>query len=694
MPSSPTTHHDLSTAAAAAAATSSSSQHHHKLPHNNVDNDNENNARIMISDRAFVRQLMQAALQGDGRLLESVATNYARQHDLSLPHVLSSCRDGQKRTVLHFACQSTTTTATTADDNDDIVHVILRLVSSSSSSSDTTTNTPFKNDPDDHPSEEHHTTTATTNSARRRLLRGKDHHGGLTPLMLACQNPVHAESFASTLLLQGDGQLALARSKVGATALHYAAGTLTTTPHLIRMVYDQAKVALETCSLQGGTPLHWAAAAATTTSSSSSTESSSSNNTTDAPINPNSTLILQTLLELGANINARNEQGLTPLVICMAAGKDEAATFLIQQQQQQEPRCEVDMVLPDQNNLVHMAVHLNLQHTLAALLKRIRESTTTTTTTATTSLSHLLTARNDQGQTPLDVACEEGHVECIRLLLADFPEEEEEEEASQEAALHYWEEWKQQQQQQQQQQGEKAVMETKTNVSSTTTTIEPPLPSSTEHDGDNALSPQEEEWKQQALQIMQTHPSTDSTSPKVQEAALSWKQKGNQAFGNKDWNKALECYSKAIECMPTEATLYSNRSATYLALVVSHHETAATSSSSSSAGSDPQQQQHEDEEEELKYQVGHTTQDYATLALQDAIWTIALRPDWPKSWYRCAMARLQLERFEDAAMAAWQGLQLDQSNHELQTLLRTCVERGRQQQQQQKEGSNDDAAKK
>ncbi|CAN0463564.1 unnamed protein product [Ectocarpus sp. 8 AP-2014] len=64
-------------------------------------------------------------------------------------------------------------------------------------------------------------------------------------------------------------------------------------------------------------------------------------------------------------------------------------------------------------------------------------------------------------------------------------------------------------------------------------------------------------------------------------------------------------------------------------------------------------------------------------ALVDAEVCRRLKPDWPKACYRMAVARLALGRFEDAALAAWEGVQLDNDNAQLKSLLQTCVEKGR-----------------
>ena len=47
-------------------------------------------------------------------------------------------------------------------------------------------------------------------------------------------------------------------------------------------------------------------------------------------------------------------------------------------------------------------------------------------------------------------------------------------------------------------------------------------------------------------------------------SATEWKSQGNAALKKKDFGKAVECYSKAIEMEPSNHTFYSNRSAAYV----------------------------------------------------------------------------------------------------------------------------------
>ena len=137
------------------------------------------------------------------------------------------------------------------------------------------------------------------------------------------------------------------------------------------------------------------------------------------------------------------------------------------------------------------------------------------------------------------------------------------------------------------------------------------------------------------------------------ERSLELKSRGNGFFKKKEWHPCLQCYTEAIQLNPTDATFYSNRSACYM---------------------------------ELKR---------PNEALKDAVVARKLKPTWSKACYRMAVARLELGRYEDAAVAAFEGLQQDKSNVELQRLLRTCVEKGQQEfqgTQREQEQEVDDAS--
>eukprot|EP01038_Epipyxis_sp_PR26KG_P014076 gene14076-18888_t len=129
-------------------------------------------------------------------------------------------------------------------------------------------------------------------------------------------------------------------------------------------------------------------------------------------------------------------------------------------------------------------------------------------------------------------------------------------------------------------------------------------------------------------------------SQQVDEAkAEEYKNLGNNYYLQKDYTQALVFYSKAIESNPSNATYWSNRSACHL------------------ANKDP------------------------INALKDAEICRKVNPMWPKGAYRLAMARFALKQYEDAAVAAFEGCKLDDTNKELKQLLKDAVKKGQEEHQ-------------
>jgi ankyrin repeat protein len=129
--------------------------------------------------------------------------------------------------------------------------------------------------------------------------------------------------------------------------------------------------------------------------------------------------------------------------------------------------------------------------------------------------------------------------------------------------------------------------------------------------------------------------SSSDVSAESKRRAQEKKEAGNLHFGSKEWEAALDFYTQAISFDPSDAAFYSNRSACYMNI------------------NDPEK------------------------ALYDATMARCFRPDWPKAAFRMAVARLELGKFEEAAISAWEGLQQDQENEELKRLLQKCVNKGR-----------------
>ena len=110
----------------------------------------------------------------------------------------------------------------------------------------------------------------------------------------------------------------------------------------------------------------------------------------------------------------------------------------------------------------------------------------------------------------------------------------------------------------------------------------------------------------------------------------TFKELGNKAFSEKDYPKAVEHFSDAIKESPSDHTLYSNRSASYLNM------------------------------------------GKAQLALSDADKCIEIKADWDRGHQRRAMALQNLGRFDDAIATFEQGLKLNPENAQIKQGLDQC----------------------
>ncbi|CAG8525898.1 18364_t:CDS:10, partial [Racocetra fulgida] len=109
--------------------------------------------------------------------------------------------------------------------------------------------------------------------------------------------------------------------------------------------------------------------------------------------------------------------------------------------------------------------------------------------------------------------------------------------------------------------------------------------------------------------------------------AEEYKTLGNQAFSAKEYEKAIECFSKAIELDPSNHVLYSNRSASYSSL--------------------------------KKYDK----------ALEDANKTVELKSDWVKGYSRKGAALHGLGKIQEARETYQEGLKIDPNNAQLKKSL-------------------------
>ncbi|KAL5702058.1 hypothetical protein ACHQM5_027324 [Ranunculus cassubicifolius] len=129
--------------------------------------------------------------------------------------------------------------------------------------------------------------------------------------------------------------------------------------------------------------------------------------------------------------------------------------------------------------------------------------------------------------------------------------------------------------------------------------------------------------------------SVPEVTPEAKRKSLEAKARGEDAFRRKDFLLAVDAYTQAFDCDPSNAILLSNRSLCWLRL-------------------------------------GQADQ-----ALTDAKACRALKPDWAKACYREGAALRLLQRFDEAANAFYEGVILDPENKELVDAFREAVEAGK-----------------
>lgn len=419
----------------------------------------------MNEERTFLSKMLEQALEGDGIQVKLLVSDYAKKHKISCHEVLAQFKDGNKRTALHFSCQSTAT-----PNNVDILTTLLSSTWLSQSSTET-------------------------------LVRLKDSEG-LTCLMIAAQHPDRRLGYqrVKTLLETGGNKLALARSKAGATSLHYAA-SVGASKDTIKALYEAGKVALNTNSKQGGTPLHWAAG--------TSPKKEKEEDFAEA--------LTSLIDDCGADVNAPNDQGMPPLVLAAAANNDKAGTILVKN------GADATKILPRNVTVFHMAADLNLIWTLSALLEL-----------ENIDVQKYVGMKNDQGETPLDLAASEGHIGCVMLLLPNGKNSEEE-------ARAYIQEKQQ----------------------SAPKKDESYSCSSGPHTPQSAPKSKDDEAKEKANKILE---SSKDLTEEQKSTALEHKSKGNTHFAKREYKEAIEAYTAAIASDASDATFYSNRSACYNSL--------------------------------------------------------------------------------------------------------------------------------
>merc|ERR1711957_827231 len=156
-----------------------------------------------------------------------------------------------------------------------------------------------------------------------------------------------------------------------------------------------------------------------------------------------------------------------------------------------------------------------------------------------------LRMKNDKGETPLDLAVQEGHVGCVMLLMN---------EADEKVARAYIQE---------EQIKSKAKVAQSVQVEDKNLDDDKPAQSTFKSKID-AIGAFEEEAEKSAQELLKK-PSADD-GQKMNALALQHKTEGNTHFAKREYTRAIECYTDAIQKNSCDATFYSNRSACYMAV--------------------------------------------------------------------------------------------------------------------------------
>nr|XP_023924197.1 ankyrin-1-like isoform X1 [Quercus suber] len=126
------------------------------------------------------------------------------------------------------------------------------------------------------------------------------------------------------------------------------------------------------------------------------------------------------------------------------------------------------------------------------------------------------------------------------------------------------------------------------------------------------------------MKYIHSEEATQQMNRKLKENFLTLKSKGEDAFKRKDYLGAICWYTEAINADPSDATVLSNRSLCWARM------------------------------------------NEGSRALSDAEACVALRPDWPKAYYREGVAYRLLKDFVKSAYSFNRALELDPKNEELQ----------------------------
>lgn len=303
------------------------------------------------------------------------------------------------------------------------------------------------------------------------------------------------------------------------------------------------------------------------------------------------------LVKHGANVNSTNSGGVTPLMLCCLMNKPVVAKELL------EANADLTVKIMGGITALHMAAETGFKEIVEEFLRCRAEDTAVVANFA-----------SDMGATPLQLAAGMGHHEIVQLLqpiTAGF-------EAADIDALM-------------------AAEKVKIDAYYESAAMNK-LPEALQQQ----QTPEEKvEAEKQALlaeigsEDAVVVPEVVEVDPAALAKATELKNEGNKAYIAKDYARAVDFYSQALELTPADAVLFSNRCAAYLG-----------------AGN-------------------------AKQALHDVRVSKKLKPEWPKALFREGQCLEALQLYEEAACAFWSAIQLAPDDKLLKKRFQACVSRGR-----------------
>lgn len=307
------------------------------------------------------------------------------------------------------------------------------------------------------------------------------------------------------------------------------------------------------------------------------------------------------LIKKGVNVNELSDKGLPPIIMAVGVCSEECVSALL------EAKANIGYILAGNLTLLHMCAEYGMIKAVSLIIE----------TDEGLKCNEVATVDDNY---PIHLAAMAGHIQIVKLLL---PVSHSNDILNLKSIIH---------------DEDKIVNAILDDGKQRMKTWEAKYKDNTSN---NMIST---ETKSKSNRILEsTLPAKDEASKLLSE---EFKSKGNIAFTNKEFSRAIIEYTKAIEYNGSNEVLWSNRSAAYL------------------SNNDPDN------------------------ALLDAEVCRRLNPKWSKGCYRLAAARLALSLFEDAAVAAFEGVKLDEGNTELKKLLQTAVSLGQEEHKKKTTNSN------